>query len=67
MYSFQFLAYYSVFCLFVLWSRGLVCVGGYAGLSQGWLWEYHVMLVAYCGLLDVYQGGLEPASGAGAW
>jgi hypothetical protein len=27
--------------------RGLVCPGGYAGLSQGCLWEYHMMLGAH--------------------
>jgi hypothetical protein len=37
-YSFQFLAYYSVFFV----GQGSVCPGGYAGLSQGWLWEHHV-------------------------
>jgi hypothetical protein len=31
---------------FVLWGPGeLVCPGGYAGLSQGWLGKYCVMLV----------------------
>jgi hypothetical protein len=41
---FQFLVHYSVFFC-VGW--GSVCPGGYAGLSQGWLWEYHVMFVAH--------------------
>jgi hypothetical protein len=48
---------------FVGWG-GSVCPGGYAGLSQGWLWEYHLMLI--CSpvvLLDVSQAGLEPVSG----
>jgi hypothetical protein len=47
---------------------GLVCPGGYAGLTQGWLWEYHVMLICSpVGLLDISQAGLEPVSGgAGA-
>jgi hypothetical protein len=36
-----------------------------AGLSQGWLWEYHVMLICSpVGLLDVSQPGLELASGS---
>jgi hypothetical protein len=30
--------------IYLLWGRGLNCPGGYAGLSQGWLWEYHMML-----------------------
>jgi hypothetical protein len=41
--SFQFLVY-SVFCFSFLWGMGSVCSGAYAGLSQGWLGEYHVML-----------------------
>jgi hypothetical protein len=40
-----------------LQGRGSVCSGGYAGLSQGWLWESIVSL------LDVSQAGLEWASG----
>jgi hypothetical protein len=57
---FQFLVYYSVF----LWGRGSVCPGGYAGLSKGWLWEYHMMLICSpVGLLGVSQAGLEMASG----
>jgi hypothetical protein len=51
------------FVLF-LWGRGSVCPGGYAGLSQGWLWEYCVPLI--CSpvvLLDVSQAGLELVSG----
>jgi hypothetical protein len=39
---FQFLVY-----SFLLGGGGSVCPGCYAGLSQGWLWEYHVMLVAH--------------------
>jgi hypothetical protein len=38
---FWLLVYYSVF--FAGW--GSVCPGGYAGLSQGWLWEYHVLFI----------------------
>jgi hypothetical protein len=44
--------FFSVLCL--LLSFGFFFAGrvvslsrGYAGLSQGWLWEYHVMLVAH--------------------
>jgi hypothetical protein len=58
---FQFLVYYSVF---FVWGRGLVCPGGYAGLSQEWLWEYHMLLIySPIGLLVVSQAGLEQASG----
>jgi hypothetical protein len=42
--SFQFLVYYSVF---FLQSGESVFPGGYSGLSQGWLWEYCVMLGAH--------------------
>jgi hypothetical protein len=49
---------------FFLW--GSVCAGGYAGLSQGWLGEYHVMLGAHLfGLLNISQAGLELAAGGG--
>jgi hypothetical protein len=50
--SFQFIVY-SVFCLGLVWfgfffaGRGVSLPGGYAGLSQGWLWEYCVMLGAH--------------------
>jgi hypothetical protein len=37
---FQFLVYYYFFV-----GRGSVFPGGYAGLSQGWLWEHHVLLI----------------------
>jgi hypothetical protein len=40
---FQFLVYYSVLFCFV--GQGSVCPGGYVGLSQGWLWEYYLMLI----------------------
>jgi hypothetical protein len=42
---------FSVPCLlfrflsFFLWGGGSVCPGGYAGLSQGCLWEYCVQLI----------------------
>jgi hypothetical protein len=60
--SFQFFAYYSV--LGFLGGQGSVCPGGYSGLSQEWLWEYHLSLICSpVGLLDVSQAGLELASG----
>jgi hypothetical protein len=47
-----------------LWGNRSVCPGSYAGLSQGWLWEYHITLICSpFGLLDVSQADLEPASG----
>jgi hypothetical protein len=59
---FQFLVYYSVFFVWVGW--GSDCPGVYAGLSQGWLWEYHVILICSpIGLPDVSQVGLELMSG----
>jgi hypothetical protein len=43
---------------------GVSLYGGYAGLSQGSLGEYHVMLGAHLfGMLDTSQAGLEPVSG----
>jgi hypothetical protein len=36
-----------IFIIFFLWSGVSVCPGGYAGLSQGWLWEYCVTLGAH--------------------
>jgi hypothetical protein len=48
------------FFLFAGW--GLVCPGGYAGLAQGWLWEYRVLLIAHL-LVCISQAGLEPVSG----
>jgi hypothetical protein len=37
---FQFLVYYSVlFLFFFCRAWGSICPGGYAGLSQRWLWE----------------------------
>jgi hypothetical protein len=39
---------------------------GYAGLFQGWLGEYRMMLGAQLfGLPNVSKAGLEPASGGG--
>jgi hypothetical protein len=41
-----------------------VCPGGCAGLSQGWLGEYRMMLDAHLfGMLNVSHAGLESASG----
>jgi hypothetical protein len=41
------IAYYSVSPFFL--GCGSVCPGGYAGLAQGYLWEYHVPLSSpYC-------------------
>jgi hypothetical protein len=42
--SFQFVVYSVVFFFA---GEGSVCLGGYAGLSQGWLGEYHLMLGAH--------------------
>jgi hypothetical protein len=56
---FQFLVYYSGF----LWGgQGSVCLGGYAGLSQGWLWEYCVPLI--CSPVGLR---LPSRFGAGIW
>jgi hypothetical protein len=41
--SFSISSLFSFF-FFLFEGRGSVCPGGYAGLSQGWLWEYHVPL-----------------------
>jgi hypothetical protein len=58
---------FSISCLFnFFWwgGGGSFCPGGYAGLSQGWLWEYHMLLICSpVGLLDISQAGLELASG----
>jgi hypothetical protein len=44
--------FFSFFFFFA--GQGSVCSGGYAGLSQGWLWEYHLPLICSpVGLLDV--------------
>jgi hypothetical protein len=51
------------FSFFVLAS---VCPGGYAGLSQGLLGEYLMMLgTNLFGLPNVFQTGFELASGSG--
>jgi hypothetical protein len=57
---FQFLLYYSVFKFFV--GQELVCPGDYDGLSQGWLWEYHLPLI--CSPVVLH---LPSRFGAGVW
>jgi hypothetical protein len=42
---FQFLVYSVVFLFCFLWDRGQSCPGGYAGLSQWWLWDYSILLI----------------------
>jgi hypothetical protein len=53
---FQFLVYYSVF--FVGW--GSVCPEGYVCLSQGWLWEYCMLLI--CSPVGLHLPGRSGAS-----
>jgi hypothetical protein len=48
-------AYFSVFSFFPVW--GSVCLGGYADLAQGCLWEFHVPLSSPCGLCLPQQSG----------
>jgi hypothetical protein len=56
----QFTVYCSVF--FLVWG-GSVCSGGHAGLSQGWLGEFLMMLGAHLfDLPNVLQAGLELAA-----
>jgi hypothetical protein len=43
-------------------GQGLVCPGGYAGLSQGWLREYCVLLI--CSPVGLH---LPSIFGAGIW
>jgi hypothetical protein len=57
---FQFLVYYSGF--FFLSGGESVCPGGYAGLSQGWLWEYCMMLVLTCWSARCLPSRCLPAS-----
>jgi hypothetical protein len=42
------IAYYSFFSFFP--GCESVCPGGYAGLAQGCLWEYHMPLISPCDL-----------------
>jgi hypothetical protein len=53
--------YYSV-CFFYFVGQRSVCPGGYAGLSQGWLWEYRVLLT--CSPVGLC---LPSRSGASVW
>jgi hypothetical protein len=63
MFFFSFLFIIQGFFFFLQGRGGSVCSGGYAGLYQGWLWEYHVPLIcSSVGLLDVSQGGFKPES-----
>jgi hypothetical protein len=43
-------------------GHGSVCPGGYAGLSQGWQWEYHMLLI--CSLVGLR---LPSRFGASVW
>jgi hypothetical protein len=63
MFFFSSLFIIQIFLLF--FSQASVSLSrGYAGLSQGWLWEYCVPLICLpVGLLDVFQAGLVPTSG----
>jgi hypothetical protein len=59
---FQILVYYSVFLFFgFFWSgQGSVFPVGYAGLPQGWLWEYHISSLVGLHLqavLELVSGG----------
>jgi hypothetical protein len=44
------IAYYSGFFFSFFPGWGLVCLGGYADLAQGCLWEYRMPLSSPCGL-----------------
>jgi hypothetical protein len=47
--------------------RGVIC-RGYAGLSQVWLGEYHMMLGTHLfGLLNVSQAGSRGGNSGGWW
>jgi hypothetical protein len=61
-FFFQLLVYYLV-CFFSFFPPGWgsVCLGGYADLAQGCMWEYHVPLSSPGGLL------LPSRIGAGIW
>jgi hypothetical protein len=63
--SFQFVFYCS-FLSFFFFVGESDCLRGNAGLSQGWLAEYCMMLGAHLfGLLNVFQTGLEPVASGG--
>jgi hypothetical protein len=54
------LVFSSLFIQFLFWKGESDCPGGYAGLSQGWLGEYCVMLGTHLfGLSNVSQARLE--------
>jgi hypothetical protein len=57
------IAYYSVSLFFPGW--GSFCLGGYADLAQGCLWEYRVPLRSPCGLRLPKPSGHWPL--AAAW
>jgi hypothetical protein len=52
-------------CLFIIQGffvgQGSVCQGGYTALSQGWLWEYWVLLI--CSLVDLHLSSRLGVSG----
>jgi hypothetical protein len=50
----------GILFLFSGCGGGSICPGDYAFLSQGWLWEYHVLFICSpVDLLNVSQVGLE--------
>jgi hypothetical protein len=59
------LVFSSLFIVqFFFFPGASICPGGYAGLSQGWLGEYCVMLGAHLLVfLKVSKAGLDPACG----
>jgi hypothetical protein len=60
------LVFSSLFIVQFFCVMGPVCSEGYAGLSQGWLGEYHMVLGAHLfSLLNVSQAVLELVSGGG--
>jgi hypothetical protein len=51
------------FCFVLFYFAGSQSAQGYAGLYQGWLGKYRIMLDAHLfGLQNVSQAGLEPAA-----
>jgi hypothetical protein len=59
---FQLLVYYSLFNFVHFVGQWSVCPGGYADLSQEWLWGYHVPLI--CSPVGLH---LPSRLGAGTW
>jgi hypothetical protein len=43
--AYSFSVPYLLFSCFFFCRAGVSCPGGYAGLSQGQLWEYHIPLI----------------------